>query len=63
MRREGWMMGILRLTLLPSLGNTLPIVRINDEDDSLGVLEVYYHAQPSSGQFGTLCLRTIEESG
>lgn len=28
------------LQLLASLGNTIPIVRVDDEDDALGVLEV-----------------------
>jgi hypothetical protein len=30
-----------RLTLFPGLGNSVPIVRVDDEDDTLGVLEVY----------------------
>lgn len=29
------------LTLFPGLGNSVPIVRVDDEDDTLGVLEVY----------------------
>jgi hypothetical protein len=32
------------LKLFPSLGNTLPIVGVNDEDDTLGILEVYTQA-------------------
>lgn len=29
------------LTLFPGLGNSVPIVRVDDKDDTLGVLEVY----------------------
>jgi len=29
------------LQLFPCLGDTLPIVRVNDENDTLSVLEVY----------------------
>jgi hypothetical protein len=36
------------LTLLAGLSDTLPVVRVDDEDDTLGVLEVYM------GQFGGL---------
>jgi hypothetical protein len=33
---------LLALTFLSRLGDTFPVIRVDNEDDALGVLEVYW---------------------
>lgn len=54
------------LTLLAGLSDTLPVVRVNDEDDTLGVLEVCvalvwrYKAKTA---WVRACIRTVPPEG
>lgn len=46
--QAGLVQHMATLTLLPGLGNSVPIVRVDNEDDTLGVLEVCSQANRST---------------